>query len=96
MTAVSTPKGRAEENLGSAMGWWVWALTVTFVVFLFSFQTGYAIVNSNVQKDIGLTIAQVGTIAAVYTWAFAICQFFGGALLDRLGSRKVLPISIAW
>jgi MFS family permease len=29
------------------------------------------------------------------TWAFAICQFFGGALLDRLGSRKVLPISIA-
>jgi MFS family permease len=43
----------------------------------------------------GLTISQVGTIAAVYTWVFAICQFFGGALLDRLGSRKVLPISIA-
>lgn len=81
--------------LGGAMAWWVWALTVTFVVYLFSFQTGYAIVNSNVQKDIGLSIAQVGTIAAVYTWAFAICQFFGGALLDRLGSRKVLPISIA-
>jgi MFS family permease len=75
--------------------WWVWALAVTFVVFLFSFQTGYAIVNSNVQKDIGLSIAQVGSVAAVYTWAFAICQFFGGALLDRLGSRKILPASIA-
>jgi MFS family permease len=96
MTVVSsTPQGRTDEILGSSMAWWVWALTVTFVVFLFSFQTGYAIVNSNVQKDIGLTISQVGTIAAVYTWAFAICQFFGGALLDRLGSRKVLPVSIA-
>jgi len=81
--------------LGGPMAWWVWILAVTFVVYLFSFQTGYAIVNPSVQKDVGLNIGQVGTIAAVYTWAFAICQFFGGALLDRLGSRKVLPISIA-
>ena len=82
-------------TLGGAMAWWVWILAVTFVVYLFSFQTGYSIVNPNVQKDVGLSISQVGAIAAVYTWAFAICQFFGGALLDRLGSRKVLPASIA-
>lgn len=90
--AVS-PRSRAATF--GAMAWWVWILAVTFVVYLFSFQTGYAIVNPSVQKDVGLTIAQVGTIAAVYTWAFAICQFFGGALLDRLGSRKILPASIA-
>jgi MFS family permease len=97
MTTITSSRYEKAEShpLGGAMAWWVWALAVTFVVYLFSFQTGYAIVNSNVQKDIGLSIAQVGTIAAVYTWAFAICQFFGGALLDRLGSRKVLPISIA-
>jgi MFS family permease len=81
--------------LGGPMAWWVWTLAVVFVVFLFSFQTGYSMVNPSVQKDVGLSIAQVGAIAAVYTWAFAISQFFGGALLDRLGSRKVLPISIA-
>jgi MFS family permease len=85
----------ASPVLGGPMAWWVWALAVLFVVYLFSFQTGYAIVNPSVQKDVGLTIAQVGTIAAIYTWAFAIAQFFGGALLDRLGSRAVLPISIA-
>jgi MFS family permease len=94
-TTVSSSPAGAEHSLGGPMAWWVWALVVIFVVYLFSFQTGYAIVNSSVQQDIGLTVAQVGTIAAVYTWAFAICQFFGGALLDRLGSRKVLPISIA-
>jgi MFS family permease len=77
------------------MAWWVWTLSVVFVVYLFSFQTGYAIVNPSVQRDVGLSIAQVGAIAALYTWAFAICQFFGGALLDRLGARAVLPISIA-
>jgi MFS family permease len=81
-------------QFGGGMAWWVWTLAVVFVVFLFSVQTGYAIVNSSVQKDAALTVTQVGTIAATYTWVFAFCQFYGGALLDQLGSRKVLPISI--
>lgn len=85
----------AAPLLGGGMAWWVWTLAVVFVVYLFSFQTGYSVVNPSVQKDVGLTIGQVSTIAAVYTWVFALCQFFGGALLDRLGSRLVLPISIA-
>jgi MFS family permease len=94
MTSI-TVSPSAEARLGGGLAWWIWILAVTFVVYLFSFQTGYSIVNPSVQKDVGLSVSQVATIAAVYTWAFAICQFFGGALLDRLGSRKVLPISIA-
>ncbi|MCC6608953.1 MAG: MFS transporter [Burkholderiales bacterium] len=86
---------RSTAQLGGAMAWWIWALAVTFVVFLFSVQTGYAIVNANVQKDVGLTVTQVATIAATYTWVFALFQFYGGALLDHVGSRKVLPASIA-
>lgn len=76
--------------LGGARAWRVWLIAVTFVVYYFSFQTGYAIVNASVQKDIGLSIAQVGFIAALYTWAFAICQFLSGPLLDRVGARRVL------
>ena len=75
-----------QTRLGSGMAWWVWILAVTFVVYLFSFQTGYSIVNPSVQKDASLTVSQVATIAAVYTWVFAICQFFGGALLDRMSA----------
>ncbi len=81
--------------LGGGMAWWVWALSVAFVVYLFSFQTGYSVVNPNVEKDVRLSIEQISLIAAVYTWVFAVCQFFGGALLDRLGARMVLPLSIA-
>jgi MFS family permease len=82
-------------QLGGAYAWWVWILAVTFVVFLFSVQTGYAIVSGNVKDAVGLSVTQVATIAATYTWVFALFQFYGGALLDQLGSRKVLPISIA-
>ncbi|MBS0289760.1 MAG: MFS transporter [Proteobacteria bacterium] len=84
----------SDDQLGGLKAWWVWILAVTFVVFLFSFQTGYAIVNPKVQGELSLSVAQIATIAAFYTWAFAIFQFFSGAVLDRLGVRLVLPISI--
>lgn len=82
------------SQLGGPRAWLVWGIAVTFVVYYFSFQTGYAIVNPSVQEDIGLSIAQVGAIAAIYTWVFAVCQFLSGALLDRMGARKILLPSI--
>ncbi len=87
---MSTVELRGPSKLGGPQAWLVWCIAVTFVVYYFSFQTGYAIANSSVQKDIGLSVAQVGLIAAIYTWVFALCQFMSGPLLDRLGARKVL------
>jgi predicted MFS family arabinose efflux permease len=80
--------------LGGPRAWLVWIIAVAFVVYYFSFQTGYSIINSSVQKDLNLSIAQVGIIAAIYTWVFAICQFLSGALLDRMGARRILLPSI--
>ncbi|MCB5364736.1 MFS transporter [Pusillimonas sp. CC-YST705] len=93
--ATSTTLNQASVKLGGFRAWWIWALATTFVVFLFNVQTGYSIVNPNVQQDVGLTLAQVSLVASIYTWAFAICQFFGGALLDKLGARTVLVPAIA-
>jgi MFS family permease len=94
MTAIALD-GQSATRLGGARAWFVWSLAVAFVVYYFSFQTGYAIVNARVQDDIGLSVTQVASVAAVYTWVFAICQFFSGALLDRLGSGKIIPGAIA-
>ncbi|EJN37032.1 sugar phosphate permease [Pseudomonas sp. GM84] len=85
----------ANARLGGAKAWWVWAIAVAFVIYLFSVQTGYSIVNPDIQKSVSLSVTQVAAIAATYTWVFAVCQFFGGALLDRLGAHKVLPASVA-
>ena len=92
---MSAAESRGPSVLGGSTAWLVWVVAVAFVVYYFSFQTGYAIVNASVQKDLGLTIAQVGLIAAIYTWVFALCQFLSGPLLDRLGARKVLLPAIS-
>jgi len=93
---ISSQTARCNEQpVGGVKAWWIWALGVTFVGFLFSFQTGYSASNLRVQQDIGLTIAQVSMVAAVYTWVFAVGQFFSGALLDRLGAGRVTPVAIS-
>lgn len=85
----------ATPHMGGFPAWCVWALATLFVIYLFNIQTGYSIVNPMMQKDVGLSLAQIGLVASFYTWVFAVCQFFGGALLDRLGSRRVIVPAVA-
>jgi MFS family permease len=89
-SAASAPESAARPALGGLRAWLAWAAAVAFVVYYFSFQTGYAIVNASVQRELSLSLAQVGMIAATYTWVFAVCQLLSGPTLDRLGARRVL------
>ena len=82
-------------KLGGGQAWVNWLLGVAFVVFVFTFQTGYAITNIDMTKDLSLSVAQIGFIGSIYTWAFAVAQFASGSILDRLGFRWVLPIASA-
>ena len=80
-------------SLGGPKAWLNWVLGVSFVVLVFTLQTGYAITNASVAKDLSLTIAQVGFVGTIYTWSFAIMQLTSGSILDKLGTRWVLPIA---
>lgn len=75
--------------------WFIWSLATIFVVWLFSLQTGYAIVSPDIQVSAGLSLAQISLASSIYTWAFASCQFFSGSLLDRFGSSPLLTIGVS-
>lgn len=81
---------------GGPEAWLIWVLATVFVVWLFAIQTGYAVVSPDIQQTADLTIAQVGLAASIYTWVFALVQFFSGALLDRFGSRPLMAIAVAF
>lgn len=86
-TGISMP---SQPHLGGGRAWWIWAIVVVFVLYLFNVQTMFSVVQGSIQKTLLLTTQQLTIIAGVYTWAFAIFQFFGGAFLDSFGARKVL------
>lgn len=84
------------SRIGGPEAWTIWVLATLFVVWLFAIQTGYGIVSPDIQQDAQLSVAQVALAASIYTWAFALCQFFSGSLLDRFGTRPLLAIAVAF
>ena len=82
------------SRIGGLEAWTIWVLATVFVVWLFAIQTGHGIVSPDIQRDAHLTISQVAVAASIYTWVFAVIQFFSGALLDRYGARPLLAIAV--
>jgi sugar phosphate permease len=54
-----------------------------------------AIANPMVRHDFGLSIAQMGALLSAFLWAYAFSQLPVGALIDRLGPRKILTWGLA-
>jgi len=81
------------STLGGGQAWLNWSISVLFVVFVFTLQTGYAITNVSVAQDLSLTMAQVGFVGTIYTFVFAITQLISGSILDKIGTRWVLPLA---
>ena len=90
VTATDPTKPAGRYRLGGPMAWIIWILATVFVIYLFNIQTMFSDVKGDIATNLGLDLNHLTMIAATYTWAFAIFQFFGGAFLDCFGSRRVM------
>ena len=54
-----------------------------------------AIANPLIRKDLGLSIEEMGLLLSAFLWAYAFAQLPVGAMVDRLGARVMLSISLA-
>ena len=53
-----------------------------------------AIANPLIPQDLGLSIGDMGLLLSAFLWAYAFSQLPAGALVDRLGARLMLTISL--
>ena len=53
-----------------------------------------AVANPLIRADLGLSIADMGLLLSAFLWAYAFAQLPAGALVDRLGARLVLALSL--
>jgi MFS family permease len=54
-----------------------------------------AVANQLVRDDLGLSIPQMGWLLSAFLWAYAFAQLPAGALVDRLGPRRLLACGLA-
>jgi MFS family permease len=53
-----------------------------------------AVANPLVRKDLGLSIAGMGVLLSAFLWSYAFSQLPAGALVDRLGPRRLLTYGL--
>ena len=53
-----------------------------------------AVANPLIRHDLGLSLADMGLLLSAFLWAYAAFQLPAGALVDRLGPRKLLGLGI--
>ncbi|WP_250294960.1 MFS transporter [Wolbachia endosymbiont of Oedothorax gibbosus] len=73
--------------------WFIWLISNLVVIFS-NMQIIYAFISVNLERELGLTIAQVALANSAYTWTFAILQFFSGATFNVFSSKKIYFFSL--
>ena len=53
-----------------------------------------SVANPLIRNDLGLSIADMGLLLSAFLWAYAFFQLPGGALVDRVGPRRLLTVGM--
>ncbi len=53
-----------------------------------------AVANEYIRADLGLTLTQMGLLLSAFSWSYALCQLPVGALVDKVGPRRLLFIGL--
>jgi ACS family glucarate transporter-like MFS transporter len=91
-SGVSHPTVRA-----TSVRWRVLAILVFASFVPYVLRTNVSIAGEAMIADLGLSRLQLGVVMAAFAWGYALFQFPGGLLGDRVGPRRaVTGMAIAW
>lgn len=64
------------------------------VVICYVDRANLAVASAHIQKEFGITKAEMGYVFSAFAWLYTLCQIPGGWFLDRVGSRLTYFIAI--
>jgi MFS family permease len=87
MAAVVPPRVKAAQRM---------ALTVLVIGGTLNYidRATLSVANPLIRDELGLSIADMGLLLSAFLWAYAFFQLPGGALVDRVGPRRLLTVGM--
>ncbi len=89
MSTPSTIPPRVKAAQRSALIMLVSAGTLNYID-----RATLSVANPLIRQDLGLSIADMGLLLSSFLWAYAFFQLPGGALVDRVGPRRLLTVGM--
>ena len=85
---VATPRVRATQR--SALTMLVAAGVINYID-----RATLAVANPLIRHDLHLSVADMGYLLSAFLWAYAFAQLPTGAMVDRIGPRKLLTLGLS-
>ena len=78
----------------SSRGWSTWLLASFCLLFQFVVQVQPSVMIPSLERDLAMGAEELGYLTSAYFLSYFICQIPSGWLLDRVGPRLVLAVSL--
>lgn len=75
--------------------WVVWSLLVVCYMVSFFHRMSVAVVKEDITTQFGLSTTEFGAMASMYFYAYCIAQIPTGIMVDSVGVRRTVTISMA-
>lgn len=90
MSAIVTATPRVKSIQRSALAMLVVAGAVNYID-----RATLAVANPLIREELGLSISQMGYLLSAFLWSYAFSQLPTGAMVDKLGPRRLLTIGLS-
>jgi len=80
---------KTSSNL-TFLAFFIWGLATCFYFYEFMIQVSPGVMVPDLMRDFQVNATALGTLSAVYFYAYAAMQIPAGILLDRFGTRRTL------
>ncbi|GAA2760387.1 MFS transporter [Actinopolymorpha rutila] len=76
------------------MRWWVLGWLLAGGIINYFDRANLSLATPQMMKELDLSAADIGLMASVFSWTYAVMQLPAGHLIDRLGSRRVYTVAV--
>ncbi|MGI9350139.1 MAG: MFS transporter [Rhizobiaceae bacterium] len=83
------------QELGSWRAWLVWSLSALAFSYAFFQRVAPSVMVSDLMAEFAIGGAVLGTLSALYFYPYVLLQIPLGALIDRIGARRLLTIALS-
>src|SRR5437879_5631482 len=92
---MQTAPGRSSRPI-PALRWWICGLLFASTVINYIDRQTLSVLAPYLKQDYGWTNSDFAKIVIAFRLAYAIGQSVCGRLMDRLGTRRGLTLSVLW
>ncbi len=82
------------SQIGSPRAWIIWTLSALAFGYAFFQRVAPSVMVSDLMAEFSIGAAVLGTLSALYFYPYVLMQVPLGALMDRIGARKLLTYAL--